>query len=242
MLSKSKEELIGQNCSAWCSIICYTNNCGIACLKRGVSRTTFHQGELDYQVDVAFLLDLNQNNCGYVEIVQDISNLKDLTIKSQTDLLSMLYNKISTHELIEELIKNNKNEYHAFILLDIDNFKNINDTYGHAFGDDVIVHIGAQLKALFRSCDIIGRTGGDEFIIFIPQMSNIEDLVSKANIILKAFNSFYIDDNYNCKITLSMGIEHAKDADFETYYKNADIALYKAKKMGKNTYCIYGQS
>lgn len=88
---------------------------------------------------------------------------KELLKYAQTDALTGLYNKETTEQLTDELLSEDENKYHAFLILDVDCFKQINDIYGHAVGDIVLQKFGKLLKGTFREGDILGRIGGDEF-------------------------------------------------------------------------------
>ena len=91
---------------------------------------------------------------------------KELLKYAQTDALTGLYNKETTEQLTDELLSEDENKSHAFLILDVDCFKQINDIYGHAVGDIVLQKFGKLLKGTFREGDILGRIGGDEFGIF----------------------------------------------------------------------------
>lgn len=160
--------------------------------------------------------------------------------KMQRDSLSGLYNKAATQELIHKILINNDDKIYVFFILDIDNFKNVNDTCGHAIGDLVITDFSKKLKAQFRDDDIVGRIGGDEFVVFVPASSR-EWIENKAKLLAHALKYEFSDGINYCQISASIGITIASDSetDFETLYKNADSALYKTKESGKKGYTIY---
>lgn len=165
---------------------------------------------------------------------------KQMLEKMQRDSLSGLYNKVSTQEHIQRQLQLNPQKMYAFFILDIDDFKRVNDTRGHAVGDMVISEFSMRLKDQFRSGDIVGRIGGDEFVAFIPAAS--QEWIEKKVYTLHASlcREFRIGSNA-CKISASIGVAIAPEAgtDFDTLYRNADIALYCTKKRGKNGYTIY---
>lgn len=175
---------------------------------------------------------------------QNIDNEKQREIrmaeKMQKDSLSGLYNKAATQELIHKILINNDDKIYVFFILDIDNFKNVNDTCGHAIGDLVITDFSKKLKAQFRDDDIVGRIGGDEFVVFVPASSR-EWIENKAKLLSNALKYEFSDGINYCQISASIGITIASDSetDFETLYKNADSALYKTKESGKKGYTIY---
>lgn len=162
--------------------------------------------------------------------------------KADTDQLTGLYNKAATERLIREYLAEHPDEQALVFLLDIDNFKKINDTMGHAFGDEVLSTIGYQLKREFRMSDIIGRTGGDEFMICLKNMK--DDTITQKEIarVERFFKNFRVGEYVKYSPTASIGVsvfpKHGKD--FESLYKASDQALYIAKKRGKNQVAVYG--
>ena len=126
-------------------------------------------------------------------------------------------------------------------LFDIDNFKKINDTMGHAFGDEVLRSLGVQIGAIFRASDIVGRVGGDEFMVFLKDITSDEDIMKEAGKVEAFFKSFQAGEYVKYKATASIGVAifPQEGEDFETLYKAADQGLYKAKKRGKNQLAFY---
>ena len=126
-------------------------------------------------------------------------------------------------------------------VLDIDNFKKINDTMGHAFGDEVIATLGKRIKSEFRVSDIIGRIGGDEFVIFLKDLKTDEIIEKEASRISGFFKDFQVGTYTKYSPTASIGAAlYPRDAsDYVSLYKSADTALYKAKKRGKNQLAFY---
>lgn len=167
---------------------------------------------------------------------------ENLRIDAQTDLLTGLYNKITAEKLIDEYLNGDgKNKISAIIAIDIDNFKSVNDNLGHLIGDKVLVEIAQKLKTLFRYTDIIGRFGGDEFVVFLKDLSpEQKDFKKIANDILNSLRA-KIENNEYCKISASVGIAiYPKNGlNFQQLYKNADDALYRAKKSGKDSWKLF---
>ncbi|MEG0893865.1 MAG: diguanylate cyclase [Oscillospiraceae bacterium] len=130
---------------------------------------------------------------------------------------------------------------HAVLLLDIDNFKHINDSFGHPFGDSVIFEISRALGMAFRTSDYIGRIGGDEFMAFVKNIDS-DTAQSKAQGLCSLINQ-YSSDYSDLTITVSVGIAMFPDnaSSFTTLYRKADIALYEAKRRGKNNIVLYEQ-
>ncbi len=136
-----------------------------------------------------------------LKVVGILSDIDEQKRKLQTaeesamkDPLTQLYNKVSTKALIEEYISANQNQG-AFMMLDIDNFKRVNDTLGHLYGDAVLSELAHTLKSLFRDTDIIGRVGGDEFVVFMTNINELAVIRTKAERILSAFKRPFRTEN-----------------------------------------------
>ncbi len=167
---------------------------------------------------------------------------RELEDKADTDLLTNLNNKLATERKIKEYIAEHPNEQALLFVLDIDNFKKINDTMGHAFGDEVLRTLGHQIRAEFRVSDIIGRTGGDEFMLFLKNIKDDTTLRHEADRVARFFSNFQAGEYVKYSATASIGgAVFPRDAsDFESLYKAADKALYTAKRRGKNQLALYG--
>ena len=168
---------------------------------------------------------------------------KELADKADTDQLTGLNNKIATERKIQEYIEQNPDKQCLFFLFDIDNFKKINDTLGHAFGDEVLRSLGHQLSNEFRVTDIIGRTGGDEFILFLKDIKSDEILEKEAKRFANFFHSFQAGEYVKYSATSSIGATvFPRDAkDYYGLYTAADSALYEAKRQGKNRMVFYNK-
>ena len=166
---------------------------------------------------------------------------KGLTKLAETDQLTGLFNKISTENKIKEYMETHPDSQSMFFILDIDNFKKINDTMGHAFGDEVLREIGQRIKMEFRASDIIGRAGGDEFIIFLRNIPTNELIRKEAQKVLNCFKDFQVGTYSKYKVTASIGcsIFPVDGSEWESLYKAADQGLYKAKRGGKNQLVFY---
>lgn len=129
----------------------------------------------------------------------------------------------------------------AVLFIDLDRFKNINDTLGHDAGDVLLSEMSIRLRQCLRASDIVGRLGGDEFVILLPEIENAEQV---ANVARKALNTIVEPIailGQECRVTASIGICLYPDdaSDEQTLMKNADIAMYRAKEEGKNNYQFY---
>ncbi|MCL2717425.1 MAG: diguanylate cyclase [Lachnospiraceae bacterium] len=169
------------------------------------------------------------------------SKTKELMVKADTDLLTGLLNKVATERRVMDYMEAYPNEQAIMFVLDIDNFKKINDTMGHAFGDEVLRSLGQQITPIFRSTDIIGRIGGDELIILLKNIYNDENLLREAEKVARFFHDFKAGEYVKYSATASIGaaIFPRDGKDFESMYKAADQALYMAKKRGKNQLAFY---
>jgi len=128
------------------------------------------------------------------------------------------------------------------MMVDIDDFKNVNDRYGHQKGDEVIINISRRLKGLFKDTDIIGRYGGDEFIVLAKNFDNIDKVICKAkNIVSKL--SYKVNSSADSLVvhcSVGAAIVRNQDMDSTELRHKADEELYKVKNSGKNGYSIYG--
>ncbi len=164
----------------------------------------------------------------------------DLKKKVEMDSLTAIYNRSALEEHINNYISNHE-EHAAFILIDVDNFKSINDNFGHTTGDNLLHQTANILKKQFRKSDYIGRLGGDEFVVFMPKIINDELIVNRMEALVKKMDRTLIVDDETYNISGSIGISfYPKDGrTFEELYKKADEAMYESKKSGKNQYTIY---
>ena len=169
---------------------------------------------------------------------------EQLEEKADTDLLTGLNNKLATERKIKEYIAKNPKSRAMMFILDIDNFKKINDTMGHAFGDEVLRSLGQQIGSIFRASDIIGRVGGDEFFIFLKNIMMDETIKKEAKKVENFFQDFKTGEytKYSATASIGVAIFPEEGADFDSLYKAADQALYKAKKRGKNQLAFYNDS
>lgn len=176
----------------------------------------------------------------YIVYENHIRN-KELLKYAQTDALTGLYNKETTKLLTDELLSKDKEGIHAFLILDMDCFKQINDAYGHAVGDIVLQKFGRLLKNTFREGDILGRIGGDEFVVVMKNIQTKDIAGKKAEELLAKTQGCKIDELKGKTISISIGISTApQDGDcYMDLYKRADQALYQAKRSGKGRVCNY---
>lgn len=166
----------------------------------------------------------------------------ELRQKAQMDLLTAIYNKQTSENIIRKYLEILPNKMHALMILDLDNFKRINDDYGHANGDNVLRQMGKQLSKNFRESDIVGRFGGDEFIVFMKEINDKTIVETKAGELLKSLKECNISpvNNFYLGVSIGIAIFPYDGIDFTQLFENADKALYAAKGFGKNQYRFYG--
>ncbi len=152
------------------------------------------------------------------------------------DSLTGLANRTMIHNSINNIINNNENPYFGLLFIDLDNFKNINDSLGHEVGDGLLKSYAKRLIHALENKNIIARLGGDEFIVLLPNINNQEDAWNIANNILYLMSQPFHIKTHKIFITSSIGISMypANGISSNELLKNADIAMYKAKELGKN--------
>lgn len=197
---------------------------------------------------IIHLANSNENSLKIIGYTKNIDVQKrhelELLQQSQKDSLTGLYNKKVTQSMIEDYINGaGCNQKHALIMLDVDNFKSINDTYGHIQGDNTLVSISEKLPHIFRSSDILGRIGGDEFFIFLKNYGSDEQLVSKLTALSNMFGEIWVGEDNKKRISGSIGVAiYPTDAStYHDLYKKADMSLYYVKEHGKNHFYVYGR-
>ena len=140
-----------------------------------------------------------------------------------------------TNYVKAELEMMHQDQYMALFIVDIDKFKNINDTLGHYYGDQVLIQIVEAIKKNLRDNDYLGRIGGDEFSIFMKNILSMDYLNEKTENIMKSIQSIAGE----CQVSASVGLSViSQKCDFESLFKSADEAMYEAKNNGGNRYCL----
>lgn len=184
---------------------------------------------------------------GAVIVFHDVSAALSMTLKmahlAQHDFLTNLPNRLLLNDRIAQAItlakRNNKQV--AILFLDLDNFKHINDSLGHAIGDKLLQSVTQRLKRCVRSSDTVSRQGGDEFVILLSVGNSSIDTALTADKILSELSMPHAFDGSELHITTSIGISiYPEDGnDAETLIKNADTAMYHAKENGRNNYQFF---
>ncbi len=168
--------------------------------------------------------------------------------KAERDLLTGLLNKVTMQNSVEEIIKSRPYSTFAFYIIDMDNFKAVNDNLGHAVGDKVLVDVANKLTLLFNEFDFIGRLGGDEFAVMLVIPENMSNYSSrlielKAKSLCENLRETYSDETKSVTVSSSIGISiySADGSNFEELYRHADLALYQSKNTGKNRFTFYSK-
>lgn len=175
---------------------------------------------------------------------QDIDEEKRMELaliqQSELDSLTGALNRRAFIAKVTELLQKAPKQNHVLMMLDIDGFKSVNDTYGHDFGDKFLQNFTEAARRQLRPHDLVGRIGGDEFMICIPDVPTDSAITKKANQVIQTLHTNTGDGQI---VTVSMGIAvYSRDGTtFEELYQKADIALYKMKKSGKDSFCFYLQ-
>lgn len=176
-----------------------------------------------------------------VDITERKHSEEDLDHKARHDALTGLPNRMEFRESLERLISSHgRRRRHklALMYLDLDGFKQVNDSLGHEAGDQLLAQVGARLSRCLRGSDVLARMGGDEFTILLPHVKEAEEIDVVAQRILKRLSSPFIIGSHKLSIGASIGIATYPDnaGDAETLVRNADIALYAAKEAGRGRY------
>ncbi len=183
----------------------------------------------------------------YVAIFNDITTRKRTEEVFQRlahyDTLTGLPNRVLFQDRLQQAIiqAKRKKYFVALLFLDLDRFKNINDSLGHLAGDFLLTEVSKRLTNCIRSMDTVARLGGDEFTIILTEITNSQGVTSVANKIIESFKEPFLLNNQEMIITTSIGITlYPNDGqDMEVLLKNADLAMYHAKSIGKNNYQFF---
>lgn len=191
--------------------------------------------------EVRFLTDVDSGHLCAMLSAKDIHAKKQeeqkLVEAAMLDKMTGLFNRATTMENIQQILEEEAEKTHVLYMIDIDNFKNLNDTMGHQKGDEFLIALAAEVKNCFRESDVVGRIGGDEFFAFMRNVSGYAVIERKANELLNAIHRVCVI--YSCvPLSGSIGISvyPEQGLSLEALYEQADMALYEAKRKGKNQY------
>jgi diguanylate cyclase (GGDEF)-like protein/PAS domain S-box-containing protein len=186
---------------------------------------------------------------GAVIVFHDVSAARamslQMTYSAQHDLVTNLPNRLLLNDRISQAISLARRQRRplAVLFLDLDRFKNINDSLGHAAGDTLLQSVSKRLLASIRRSDTVSRQGGDEFVILLSEVTHPEDAATSARQILQSLSAPHSVDGQDLHILASIGISlYPQDGeDAETLIENADTAMYHAKESGRNTFRFFKQ-
>lgn len=181
-----------------------------------------------------------------VNVNAQVVHEQELKAQAETDLLSGLLNKIYMEKSVSKFITENKQStFGAFYIIDLDNFKQVNDRLGHSFGDQAICDTANKLSLVFSEKDFIGRIGGDEFCVFLCIKNTVKNaraiIEEKANTLKSILAEYYSNGDISVQVTPSIGISLFPEqaTAYKDLFKRADVALYHVKNNGKNNFAIY---
>ncbi len=180
-----------------------------------------------------------------VNVDEEVARNQELQRQAEIDALTSLYNQGTSRNKINEIATTHpEHVINAFIIMDLDNFKDINDTFGHAIGDEVLRHVGKTLRHFFRfGSDIIGRLGGDEFVIYVRNFSSLELVKKRSEELCRELNKpmFFSGIEIQTSASIGVAIQANGPDSFDHLYKCADEALYAKKSNNKNGVYIYNE-
>ena len=186
---------------------------------------------------------------GYRGVGKDITERKHdeerIQFLANHDALTSLPNRAMFSEVLNLAIENARRYKRNFAVLfiDLDRFKNINDTLGHEAGDKLLQEMGARLTQTVRASDVVARLGGDEFVVLVQEVSEAKQVAAVARKVLSTLVKPMVIQRQECRVTASIGIcmFPSEAQDDQALMKNADIAMYRAKEDGKNNYKFYSE-
>ena len=188
------------------------------------------------------VVDINGSVARVVGTVKDVSDQvrerEELMAQAQTDSLTGLCDKGTTQSLIADFLAlSSSDRAHAMFICDVDNFKTVNDSFGHLYGDTVLGDLARKLRSTFRGTDVVGRIGGDEFMILMKDVPSPSLIHSKALEIRAAFRQNY--EKFSSSGSIGIAMFPQDGTTFSELYQMADTALYHAKQNGKDCYVLY---
>lgn len=177
-----------------------------------------------------------------MDIDEEMREKEKIMEAAEKDFLTQMFNKGAAESYIEQWIKENAGVQKAgLIMIDVDDFKQVNDTFGHISGDRVLREVTKKISGIFRESDIVGRIGGDEFVVFMKNIQDAEAVSRKAEEIIKIFESCCVGVQKKHRLSGSVGIALFPDhgATYKELLESADQALYYVKAHGKNQFAYY---
>lgn len=202
-------------------------------LRTKALRRIDHEAQADYVLLIA------------EDVTDEIAAREQIHHMAHHDALTGLANRTLLHEQLDTALKEcaTNSRRVATLCLDLDKFKNINDAFGHAFGDKLLRAVAERLRGVLREEDTLARLGGDEFAIVLPRIEHAEDAYRTARRVIECIAPAFLMDGHNFLIGVSIGIAVTRDAQLpsDQLLVHADMALYEAKRNGRNRYEVFHQ-
>ncbi len=231
----------------WCVVSIVLSEVNLEVIEQTNKSTIYFMGFLITIYIIYFLLNVGYGNQTRKELVKALKESYYLTNTLQTsietDSLTRAYSRAAAAEKISDIIikDGETTKMHAVVLLDVDNFKGINDNYGHQTGDVYLQDFASSVRASLRMGDILGRLGGDEFVVLLNDVEDINEVERVVSKIVENVNKIEIRGVSLDNVSVSAGVAMVPEfgRNYETLSHHADTALYAAKNAGKNKYVFY---
>ncbi len=248
LIEAAKASIVEENCGA----AVFYNNCTQTFL-REIYETGRMQLNFRYQRrvgegmirwvhnDIRFIVDVDSGHLCAMLSAKDIDEEKreeqKLMTAAQMDKMTMVLNRATTMDSIRRILAEEPEHNHVLFMIDVDNFKSLNDSKGHQAGDEFLIDLAAEIKGSFRETDVVGRIGGDEFFALMRNAPEDAVVLRKAQELLNTMHEV-CEDYAGINLSTSIGISmYPKDGTtLKELYAQADGALYEAKRKGKNRF------
>lgn len=210
--------------------------------QKGEEDTLFYRGRwlkiTTYRLEHEYFGLVTDRTEEYMERERNLRDLRDAETRAQRDSLTGLYSRAAFEQMVTAQLEGD-GANGVLLMMDLDNFKHINDTLGHPEGDRALQKMADCLREEFRQSDVIGRLGGDEFVVFLPNHVPVDRLESKLSAFLPAMRRA-MSCYERFQVTVSVGAAYAGGAlrSYTALYQGADTALYIAKNLGKNRFYV----
>ncbi len=215
----------------------------------GTVQIVNYQDKIPVEINTTLIRDGKDSASGLVLVLYDLTERKryeeTLRYNAVHDHLTGLPNRTLFFDRLSMALAQAQRESHlvAIIMLDLDEFKKVNDTYGHNAGDRLLQSVTERLTHMFRRSDTIARLGGDEFVLLLPDLPYAEVARNVAERIVRCFQKAFDVEGVQVAATASLGVSvfPGDGEDAETLIKNADIAMYRSKDDGRNRFSVYSR-
>ncbi len=191
--------------------------------------------------DIRFIIDVDSGHLCAMLSAKDIDEEKreeqKLVTAAKMDKMTMVYNRETTMDTIRKILSDEPDKNHVLFMIDVDNFKNLNDTRGHQAGDEFLIDLAAEIKSSFRETDVVGRIGGDEFFALMRNVPGDSITLRKAQELLDTIQEVCEDyEGLNLSSSIGISMYPQDGTTLDELYAQADAALYEAKRKGKNRF------